>query len=204
MNENNGHDHDDYGFHYHLTIDSSALPTFPATFGPKFYGCISDTCNSELCINMGQTCTTTTSTCGTSTGVPASEAQCLIDTMPKDDIFNFDKMADIFSQVVKKAQEIKANSGAYYDTAKTLFGSIISEVSKLGANAINNQQSEVTGNDSQRRPVLSSGVEPLPETEVRSIISTIGISCLDDLCLVSMNMDNLIPQNVIYKFTILT
>jgi hypothetical protein len=36
----NGHDHDDLGFHYHLTIDgNTGKPTFPYLTGPKYFGC---------------------------------------------------------------------------------------------------------------------------------------------------------------------
>ena len=38
LNENNGHDHDNLGFHYHLTVDSDGLPVFPFGIGPQFYG----------------------------------------------------------------------------------------------------------------------------------------------------------------------
>jgi hypothetical protein len=44
LNEFNGHDHDDLGFHYHFTIDKETLlPTFPFSVGPKFFGSIQDT-----------------------------------------------------------------------------------------------------------------------------------------------------------------
>jgi hypothetical protein len=42
LNQNNGHDHDGLGFHYHATVDSSMTPTFPYSAGPKFYGCIAN------------------------------------------------------------------------------------------------------------------------------------------------------------------
>jgi hypothetical protein len=38
LDENNGHDHDDYGWHYHLTVDSDGLPQFPFGIGPQYYG----------------------------------------------------------------------------------------------------------------------------------------------------------------------
>ena len=43
LNEFNGHDHDDLGFHYHFTIDEHFLPTFPYSVGPKFFGSLPDT-----------------------------------------------------------------------------------------------------------------------------------------------------------------
>ncbi len=41
LNQYNGHDHDDLGFHYHLTVDSDGLPQFPFGIGPQFYGVLS-------------------------------------------------------------------------------------------------------------------------------------------------------------------
>jgi hypothetical protein len=43
LNYNNGHDHDNLGFHYHITIDGSNTPVFPYTIGPKYYGTTSGT-----------------------------------------------------------------------------------------------------------------------------------------------------------------
>ena len=48
LNEFNGHDHDDLGFHYHFTIDKDTyLPTFPYAVGPKFFGSIPE--SSHCC-----------------------------------------------------------------------------------------------------------------------------------------------------------
>lgn len=41
LNEFNGHIHDGYGFHYHLTVDVSGVPQFPYNIGPRYFGCIS-------------------------------------------------------------------------------------------------------------------------------------------------------------------
>jgi hypothetical protein len=38
LNVNNGHIHDDLGFHYHITLDSQLHPVFPYLVGPKLYG----------------------------------------------------------------------------------------------------------------------------------------------------------------------
>ncbi|WP_141215660.1 YHYH protein [Hahella sp. CCB-MM4] len=43
LDEHNGHDHGDYGYHYHLTVTSATdmTPAFPFTFGPTFKGSLS-------------------------------------------------------------------------------------------------------------------------------------------------------------------
>jgi hypothetical protein len=41
LDEHNGHDHEPYGYHYHLTIDEKQQPVFPFAIGPQFYGCLS-------------------------------------------------------------------------------------------------------------------------------------------------------------------
>jgi len=38
LDQYNGHEHDELGYHYHLTIDSDGTATFPYTFGPKYKG----------------------------------------------------------------------------------------------------------------------------------------------------------------------
>lgn len=41
LDEHNGHDHDDYGYHYHITVeevDGTLIPVFPYQVGPTFYG----------------------------------------------------------------------------------------------------------------------------------------------------------------------
>lgn len=42
LDQNNGHNHGELGYHYHLTIESGSdgklLPAFPFTFGPRFHG----------------------------------------------------------------------------------------------------------------------------------------------------------------------
>ena len=48
LNEYNGHDHDNLGFHYHFTIDTNSNPTFPYSMGVKFYGCITEDCFTSI------------------------------------------------------------------------------------------------------------------------------------------------------------
>lgn len=78
LNSYNGHDHDNLGFHYHVTIDTDEDDVFPYVAGPKFYGCLpsSKTCCTE--IDADNTCKKgTISTCATTTqGVDLSTAQC--------------------------------------------------------------------------------------------------------------------------------
>ncbi|MEM6708473.1 MAG: YHYH protein [Pseudomonadota bacterium] len=38
LDEHNGHDHDDLGFHYHTTVYADMTPAFPLHFGPNLYG----------------------------------------------------------------------------------------------------------------------------------------------------------------------
>ena len=82
LDSHNGHDHgDNLGYHYHVTIDSAGIPTFPNGPGPTFYGCLSsglNCCPSYLATSGGgppsasssglssQNCCSGT-TCGTST-----------------------------------------------------------------------------------------------------------------------------------------
>jgi len=47
LDSHNGHSHDSYGYHYHVTMDIDAVPTFPYTMGPKFYGCHSGACETS-------------------------------------------------------------------------------------------------------------------------------------------------------------
>ncbi len=47
LDSHKGHDHGSYGYHYHLTMDSSGTPTFPYSLGPKYYGCLPS--NSQVC-----------------------------------------------------------------------------------------------------------------------------------------------------------
>ena len=46
LDENSGHDHDSYGYHYHLPTEMNnegkLIPAFPTTIGPRFYGEITD------------------------------------------------------------------------------------------------------------------------------------------------------------------
>ena len=46
LDKHNGHEHDDLGYHYHLTIsrndDGTFTPTFPFTFGPTYKGVLDD------------------------------------------------------------------------------------------------------------------------------------------------------------------
>jgi hypothetical protein len=73
----NGHDHDNMGFHYHVTVDSSMRPTYPYIVGPKFYGCQrGGSCSTSL-YSASSSSSGSTSTCGTSTAVAVSSQQCL-------------------------------------------------------------------------------------------------------------------------------
>ena len=38
LDEHNGHDHDELGYHYHVTVDLNLQPTFPLVHGPDYYG----------------------------------------------------------------------------------------------------------------------------------------------------------------------
>eukprot|EP00981_Chlorochromonas_danica_P005239 scaffold1050_cov176-Ochromonas_danica.AAC.5 len=75
LNEFNGHDHDNLGFHYHLTVDNeSFLPSFPYSVGPKYYGCIQDgICVKGILGRYGWSI----STCATSLAKPISSQSCL-------------------------------------------------------------------------------------------------------------------------------
>ena len=42
LDEHNGHDHDELGYHYHVTVDSNLQPTFPLVHGPDYYGEVAD------------------------------------------------------------------------------------------------------------------------------------------------------------------
>ncbi len=79
LNENNGHDHDNLGFHYHFTIDENKAPVFPYSVGPKFYGCVLAAPNTktQCCLGLLNTQCTGKSTCSSSTfGVPSKDAEC--------------------------------------------------------------------------------------------------------------------------------
>lgn len=56
LDSHNGHSHDSYGYHYHLTTDKNNRPTFP--YGPtlRFRGC--GQCNSSRC-GLPPPCTAT-------------------------------------------------------------------------------------------------------------------------------------------------
>ena len=68
LDENNGHDHDSYGYHYHITS------TFPYTAGPKFKGCLSSStcCGSQSSALSGTGCTSVPSCSPLSAPSPAS------------------------------------------------------------------------------------------------------------------------------------
>jgi hypothetical protein len=73
----NGHDHDNMGFHYHITLDSGMRPTFPYIVGPKFYGCQrGGKCSTSL-YSASSSSSSSTSTCGTSSAVAVASQQCL-------------------------------------------------------------------------------------------------------------------------------
>lgn len=42
LDEHNGHDHDEFGYHYHVTVDSEMQPVFPLVHGPDYYGEVSN------------------------------------------------------------------------------------------------------------------------------------------------------------------
>jgi hypothetical protein len=71
----NGHDHDDYGFHYHVTVNASMAAVFPYMIGPKFYGCITSQCSGPMGAEANSV---SSSTCGTSA---AAQPQCLSTTL---------------------------------------------------------------------------------------------------------------------------
>jgi hypothetical protein len=53
LNEFNGHDHDNFGFHYHFTIDETFLPVFPFTIGPKVsLSSLSSSSSSSLSLSL--------------------------------------------------------------------------------------------------------------------------------------------------------
>jgi len=64
LNEFNGHDHDNMGFHYHMTVDTGMNPIFPYTIGPMYYGYVGGLC----CYAMAGTNCKGTSTASTATG----------------------------------------------------------------------------------------------------------------------------------------
>ena len=86
LNQYNGHSHGSYGFHYHLTIDSSGTPAFP--YGPSlnFYGCGGSTgCKTSTC---GSSTATSTFACskatinGSPTSVPTAPAALPLSRSP--------------------------------------------------------------------------------------------------------------------------
>lgn len=60
LDSHNGHSHEPYGYHYHITIDSTEKALFPYFGGPKFYGCSSD---GKCCNSRSSMSCTGTSTC---------------------------------------------------------------------------------------------------------------------------------------------
>ena len=61
LDVNNGHDHDSYGYHYHITS------SFPFTAGPQFYGCLdTGTCCTTANDAFSLNACTGSSTCGAS------------------------------------------------------------------------------------------------------------------------------------------
>lgn len=79
LNEFNGHDHDNLGFHYHTTIDANLRPVFPYIVGPKYYGCIrGGTCSTTLSVGAGGGGggSSASSSCATSSAVTLVSQQC--------------------------------------------------------------------------------------------------------------------------------
>jgi hypothetical protein len=72
LNEFNGHNHDNYGFHYHFTIDTNGSPVFPYIMGPKYYGCI----QGDVCCNSRDVCSKR-SVCGETSGKVLQNQQCV-------------------------------------------------------------------------------------------------------------------------------
>lgn len=50
LDEHNGHDHDDVGYHYHTSTDENLVPTFPLVNGPDYYGNVQG--GSFACFNQ--------------------------------------------------------------------------------------------------------------------------------------------------------
>jgi hypothetical protein len=66
LDKHNGHSHGSYGYHYHVTVDSSFGAVFPYYVGPKYYGCRS---SGACCTSLtSQSCSSSGSVCGTSDG----------------------------------------------------------------------------------------------------------------------------------------
>jgi hypothetical protein len=104
LDSHNGHDHDGIGYHYHLTMDSDGVPTFPYSVGPKYYGCLpssSQSCGSSYL--YGSTIFGTskwakgTSTCDTSESISLSSMQCLGESFTLNNTYH-PTMAPTYSQ----------------------------------------------------------------------------------------------------------
>jgi hypothetical protein len=79
LNEKNGHSHDSYGFHYHLTVDKDGNPNFP--YGPTIshHGC--GRCGTSQC---GQTSASRNRFCATVPSArPVSAAPSIKSTVMK-------------------------------------------------------------------------------------------------------------------------
>jgi hypothetical protein len=73
LDSHNGHDHGDYGYHYHFTIDTDAKPIFPYLIGPKYYGCVT---SSACCGSIISFMCDGESICESPTGVAESSMNC--------------------------------------------------------------------------------------------------------------------------------
>jgi len=75
LNEYNGHQHDDLGFHYHVTVDA-----FPYLIGPKYYGCLPEGSNCPA--QVMTTGENRLSTCKASIAMTMESQSCLIPFVP--------------------------------------------------------------------------------------------------------------------------
>ena len=49
LDRNNGHDHDNLGYHYHATVDANGTAVFPYLVGPQFYGVLPLSYENNCC-----------------------------------------------------------------------------------------------------------------------------------------------------------
>jgi hypothetical protein len=52
LDRNNGHDHDDLGYHYHTTVDANGTAVFPYLIGPQFYGVLPLNYENNCCSSI--------------------------------------------------------------------------------------------------------------------------------------------------------
>jgi hypothetical protein len=73
LDSHNGHDHGDYGYHYHFTMNSEGSQIFPYGAGPTYFGCVP---SSKCCSSIAAKFCSGTSICGGEVGVPVSSMEC--------------------------------------------------------------------------------------------------------------------------------